>query len=470
MMDMPDRVPSLVDCAAQAIVCHSSLADSIIRSYRLPPNVIYRLMKVSFIKGRILSLKALLPHWPYERLSMDMFWPELREFIRWKLLSGCDTRDILDRMKSCFIVAMKSFFFLFHSEKRPSKFTLDISGVDLSEVQILSAMMYLKKLTSSKKHLRKHNNKTLDSVGPYTLFMDCIISDVNINLINLIHELVKPLKNKLIVEFKRLEIVSVPWRKILRILHSLNEKVVTSLSINMNGPAGEHFVLSLKRIVSFKNLTSLSLSQNHIHLNGKNAEVLGAILQKCKLVTRLNLSGNPIAGSLETLLARKEFGIMHLNLSYCSLSQSDLKYLCTSLHKESLIELDVAYNDLNKSFSHFLTLIDGASGQLEILCMDYTYLRSHHIPSLVTSLGKTKRLRYLSMSQTTFGFEEMMDLTPLGSIKSLEILRPCSSLGSDYFEPSNEVDIFKQNFAQEFYRFRKSKHKMSPLKETNILF
>ncbi|XP_046389654.1 leucine-rich repeat-containing protein 14B-like [Ischnura elegans] len=470
-MEMPDRVPSLVDCAAQAIVCHSSLAESIIHSYRLPPNVIYRLMKVSFVKGRILSLKALLPHWPYERLAMDMFWPELRECIRWKLLCGCDTRDILDCMRSCFVVAMKSFFFLFHSEKRPSKFTLDISGVDLSEVQILSAMMYLKKLTSSKKHSRKHHSKSADSVGPYTLFMDCSISDVNVNLINLIHELVKPFKNKLIVEFKRLEIVSVPWRKVLRILHSLNEKVVTSLSINMNGPIiGEHFISSLKRVGSFKNLTSLSLSQNHIKLNNKNAEILGAVLQKCKFVNRLNLSGNPVTGSLETILARKEMGIIHLNLSYCNLSSVDINYLANSLHRESIVELDLSYNDLNKSFSQFLSIINGASCQLEILCIDYTHLRSHHIGSLVTALCQMKRLRYLSMPQTHFGFEEMMELAPLGSIKSLEIFRPCSNLDDDYFEFTTEVDAFKENFLLEYYKFRKSKHKNAYPKETNILF
>ncbi|KAG8224061.1 hypothetical protein J437_LFUL001138 [Ladona fulva] len=439
-----DRIPSLVDLAAQVIVSHRSLTESIITSYRLPPNVMYSLMKVSFLK-------------------------DLREVIRWKVLCGNDAKDFVDSVRSYFTIAMRSFFLLYHSERKPAKFTLDISGVELLEVQILASLQYLKNLTSARKHSVKRNKKNVEAVGPYTLYMDCKISEININLINLIHDLLKPFKNSLIVEFKRLEIVSVPWNKVLRILHSLNEKIVTSLSINMNGPAGEHFILALKRIAAFKNLTSLSLGQNHIRLSNKIAEILGVILQKCKSITRLNLSGNPVAGSLETILSKKELGLHHLNLSYCSLSPLDVRFLSNSLHRETLIELDLAYNDLNKSFPEFLALIDGASSQLEILHMNNAYLNSHHVQDLVTALSKLKRLRYLNMSQTSFTYEEVMESAKLGAIKSLEVFRPCSNLDDYYFENANEVFMIRLNFAKEFYKYRFLRHKTSKVKYTNIL-
>jgi hypothetical protein len=133
--------------------------------------------------------------------------------------------------------------------------------------------------------------------------------------------------------------------------------------------------------------------------NPESSRQMAQVLGDLKHLNRLDLSGSPLGGCLQTLLSPIKKPLQYLSLHSCGLLDSDLFYLTNSIH--TLVEhLDLSENRLTRFSDALIVLLKKCSSSLFVLELDDNRFDCIDYLTIICVARKMPKLKILATKGT----------------------------------------------------------------------
>ncbi|XP_051827216.1 leucine-rich repeat-containing protein 14-like [Antechinus flavipes] len=157
-------------------------------------------------------------------------------------------------------------------------------------------------------------------------------------------------------------------------------------------------------IVKFNNLLSLKLQYSYVDLWQLSSEAEESFrlfiteLNKLNRLRELNLGSSCLSGRLGQLLSALQDPLESLEVAFCYLLPTDLRYLAQSPHGPHLKKLDLSGNNLSGALlGPFQSVLKAVCVSLTLLNVTECELMDTHLLSTLPSLCRCVHLRYLGL-------------------------------------------------------------------------
>ena len=227
---------------------------------------------------------------------------------------------------------------------------------------------------------------------------------------------------------------------------------LTCLSLAYNSIGQEGLVIVAPALQRFTNLVALDISSNNINLTNPNTASLFTItLQSLTSLKRLDLSNNRTKNMLHSVLAGIQ-PLEYLRLCGCVVSESDLAFLKSSQHAQSLQSLDLSENSFSGNAVLFELLRSLSSEQLSVLELENCRLRDDEISSVFQHCKNLRALRLLNITRNdNLPLDAIEDNIPkIVELQSLEVLY--MPLPQECYEGEDEIE----NVQMDDFKFKVS--------------
>jgi len=212
--------------------------------------------------------------------------------------------------------------------------------------------------------------------------------------------------------------------------------------------------LSQVNIAALKQLNDLGLRINVPNKSKTKLADLARLLTHFSNISSLSVPSCEMKGKLCDIINVLPRNLQCLKLKWCQLNNADLRYLSNSIHTESLRQLHLNYNGLNKHIEELAELITSIQGNIVLLSLEGCWLTRDTFQQLIEPLLGCQELTCLDVSNNSFKLSELCDDLPvLGKIPKLILLRVA-------FVDQNERHMFKRGDEIDDLEERLNEHRM----------
>ncbi|NXM65196.1 LRC14 protein, partial [Serilophus lunatus] len=217
---------------------------------------------------------------------------------------------------------------------------------------------------------------------------------------------------------------------IVSLLKSLDPRGVRRVDLRFRNLGLTGLSVVLLHLSQFPDLRSLKLQYSNVDVRRTTPELVLGIrclareLGKLPSLRELNLGSSRLSGNLRQVLCELQAPLESLELAFCSLLPADFAFLSQSFHAPSLKRLDLSGHDFSQSLLPPLRhLLEETSRSLLHLDLMECRLTDSHLPSLLASLRRCSRLRFLGLfgnALSTAGLKELLRQT--AALKELRLV------------------------------------------------
>lgn len=222
---------------------------------------------------------------------------------------------------------------------------------------------------------------------------------------------------------------------------------------------GHHLEHILPNLQSFgETLTFLDFSGNLVDFspNLHSASMTVEFFKSLKNLTRLDLSFCKLKRQLKRFLSVIKNGLIFLNLSNCDLSETDMIYLSSCHHCETLRELNLNENNFSTSTSSLCCLLKKCRNSLRILNLQQCRLQNSQAERIFVHLCTLENIEMINITKNSFLRQILINFSPLlknhSSLRLLWLPYPAVDFHSPTpdnllsEENRNAINIWRKNF------------------------
>ncbi|XP_051630629.1 leucine-rich repeat-containing protein 14-like [Manacus candei] len=205
---------------------------------------------------------------------------------------------------------------------------------------------------------------------------------------------------------------------IVSLLKSLDPAGVRRVDLRFRNLGLTGLSVVLLHLSQFPDLRSLKLQYSNVDVRRSTPELVLGIrclareLGKLPSLKELNLGSSRLSGNLRQVLCELQAPLESLELAFCSLLPADFAFLSQSFHAPALKRLDLSGHDFSQALLEPLRqLLEETSASLLHLDLMECRLTDSHLDSLLASLRRCSRLRFLGLfgnALSTAGLRELL--------------------------------------------------------------
>lgn len=467
------EVLSLQDLCGKKIVSDSYLTRCYISF--MPSNIKAFIMRCALVEGRFPTISVLLKNWPYRVFKF----PQLPVLKSWLLACSSSSRMTLSKRFQtaiqCVSHVLNVFLDIIQEGQMEMKLKfLDLSAVPLSETSVLRICNFISDNYASVPHIAGNEKCTIKA-------------HCTLNSRNAAEELHSALvKEKMGFSLIRLCICGLTFgntslynhQKSLDLIHMINPADLQIISFNFLSLLTKTVKEVFYGLSTFHNLRVLDFSYFPVAAVGSaNFFVaLQRLLRELVHVCRIDLRGCKVKNNVNSLLeqlcennnvpadpndlssASKKSKVAcsnsycqgfpsrnleYLNLSGCTVSDSDLEHLAKSPQARTLKNLNLCGNPLANRFNSFLMLLQAMAPSLRVLEIADTYFRDDQIGELFSVLSRMENLCFLNIGNSRISPQTLLchlpELCRLPHLKMLCLSAPQSVFRTDICDFITEI-------------------------------
>lgn len=398
---------------------------------QVPDELYLPLFKASLYPVKDIAIDVLINKWPFKSLIVSRFLSNM--FTSLSIMYNDTEMGLRTRLGVKYSADIVHSFIDALRNRRTKLRYLDITGLPIAEIIIKYVAThcrlaqkefqrnclideYLQNVSDLENLCEKNTNKPANSELPVRndlkkttslpdeklIFkFDCILQE-RATYDELMGALEANSQNsRFSLQIGKLDLLCLGKSNIIKLLNRLEKHCIEGLRLQYNSITEESIKDIIPLLSQLTNLKALDLSCNLIDYrqNPETTRQMSTVLGELKHLNRLDLSGSPLGSCLFRLLAEIKNPLKYLSLHSCGLLDSDLFYLCNSIHTE-VEHLDLSENRLTRFSDALINLLKCCSNSLYVLELDDNRFDCIDYLTVICVARKMPRLKILATKGT----------------------------------------------------------------------
>ncbi|KAK2725366.1 hypothetical protein QYM36_000013 [Artemia franciscana] len=411
---------SLSSFAASEIIKHVVVNDAVVKS--LPENLVVILLKKAVTKRNYVQAKRIIHYFPHSTIDL---------FMIAKSCCGACYQEFVENIEEKIIFLVEAFVseVLENNDK--------VKNLDAGSFLFDATKTKLFNVIEWARNTYKGTDKFKITLS-IQLRCTCVIETLQKTYEAVFSAFERNKNSNILVLTLKLVFAcgcSLNCQNLLGVLRVLPNELAHLYILNC--PLDDHLGAVTRHLMNLKSLQTIDFECNHIGKNHSSGEMVyfGCAIGEQKCLRNLDLSHNFLCKKVELLLGHIDKGLVSLDLTGCKLDRSDMFFLASSKHMQTLTALNLSENDFSRSTEVLDYMLSEVSGTIRFLYLVNVRLEPLDLVKCAEILSSSPSLTIWDISSNLYEKSDIEDI-----FAHMAKVRTLKTLSLEWPQDTNEED------------------------------